>query len=115
MSKIFSNFRIKYLREGSAHIEEFLTKKHNLLNLFFCISIFLNKYETFEKKKPLYWKMIEHLSFPSFKEQKSHLIFFSMVNEIIKHTNKSIQDDKNVAQELNTLIPQQLNELIPVF
>lgn len=33
----------------------------------------------------------------------------------MKNTNKSIQEDKNVAQELNTFIPQHLNELIPIF
>ncbi len=64
---IFSHYhRLKLLDQGVKYIEEHMTKRGHLLNLFFCVTLFTNTYNQYQQKKEKYLKLIEHLELPDF-------------------------------------------------
>jgi regulator of sigma D len=62
-----------------AHIESHLTKKPNLVHLYFCLLLFSTTSSGFNSKKDFCLRLIDHLSYGHFKDSKPFYIELAMV------------------------------------
>ena len=104
--------RIKYLKEGITTIEEHLTKKPNLINLYFCLLLFHCNSTTLQSKRPFCLKLIDHLAYGNFKDSKPFYVYLALVQSIIKLIHKTSTDGFEVLQHLSAYIPKNFQTVM---
>ncbi len=92
-----------------------MTKRGHLLNLFFCVSLFINKYADYQKKKEKYLKLIDHLQISDFKEKKKFYVYLAISNEIYSLIHVTLKDDRKIYEYMDKFIPENFNTLVDAF
>jgi hypothetical protein len=105
-------FRVKYLREGVTSIEEHMTKKPNLINLYFCLLLFQCTPQGMHSRRGFCLRLIDNLAYGHFKDSKPFYVYLALVQSIMKLTHKTLPEGADIPQHLNTFIPKNFNSLI---
>jgi len=94
-------------------IEENMTKKPYLINLYFCLLIFTSNSTSFSNTKRLFCqKLIENIGYSNFKDIKPFYIYLALVESVIKLINRGNLEDFELIQHFNTFIPKNLLSML---
>ena len=70
------------MKEGIAFVEEHMTKKPNIIHLYFCLLLFSTPSSSFKSKKKFCLRLIDNLDpeeFKEFKDKKPFYIELAMI------------------------------------
>ncbi len=70
-------------------IESHLTKKPNLVHLYFCLLLFTVSTTSFNSKRDFCIRLIDNLGYGHFKDSKPFYIELALVEKILKITQKA--------------------------
>jgi hypothetical protein len=97
------------------YIEEHMTKKPNLINLYFCLLLFHGNLHTLQSKRIFCLRLIDHLGYGNYKDSKPFYVYLALVQSIMKLTHKCHFEGIELLQHISTYIPKNFNNLIQDF
>jgi hypothetical protein len=89
-----------------------MTKKPNLINLYFCLLLFNCSLQGLHSKRSFCLRLIDNLAYGHFKDSKPFYVYLALVHSIMKLTHKALPEGADVPQHLNAFIPKNFNGLI---
>lgn len=91
-----------------------MTKKPNLINLYFCLLLFQCTQAGLQSKRAFCLRLIDHLGYGNFKDSKPFYVYLALVQSIMKLTHKC-PEGGDLLQHLGAFIPKNFNSLVQNF
>lgn len=92
-----------------------MTKKPNLISLYFCLLLFQTNLHTLQSKRAFCLRLVENLGYGNFKDSKPFYVYLALVQSIMKLTHKTHSEGSELLHHLNTFIPKNFNNLVQDF
>lgn len=88
-----NNDDLKFIREGIAFIEGYMTKKDHIIHLYFCLLLFVTPKSGFKSKRDFCLRLIENMGIETFAEKKHFFIELALIESIMKITHGTLENE----------------------